>query len=453
MGAAHGAVMWFRRDLRIVDHPALAAAAAQGPVLPLFVLDPALLAPSGAVRVAFMLRCLRSLDRSLGGRLVVRAGDPTSIVPALAAGRPVFASADFGPYGARRDEVVGRRADLHLVGSPYAVDPGTLRTTTGTGYRVFGPFQRAWRQVPLAAPQPAPADLVLDDSVDGDPLPAEPEVDATLPPAGESAALDALERFAAVVSGYATARDRPDLDATSRLSPYLRWGCVHPRQVLARLGAGPGPDRLRTELAWREFYADVLHHRPESARTNLVRAMDGFEWDADASADAHFDAWCQGRTGYPIVDAGMRQLLAQGWMHNRVRMIAASFLVKDLHLDWRRGARWFMAHLVDGDLASNQHGWQWVAGTGTDPAPFFRVFNPVAQGRRFDPEGRYVRRWVPELRDVDAARVHEPWRLPGGPPAGYPPPIVDHREARAEALRRYDAARSRAVEWSDAVGP
>ena len=183
-----------------------------------------------------------------------------------------------------------------------------------------------------------------------------------------------------------------------------------------------GADTLRTELAWREFYADVLWHHPESARENFDRRYDALPWDSGAEADAHFEAWATGRTGFPIVDAGMRQLRETAWVHNRVRMIVASFLVKDLHLHWTRGARHFMRYLADGDLASNQHGWQWAAGTGTDAAPFFRVFNPVAQGERFDPDGDYVRRFVPELRDVPGAAVHRPWELPGGPPERLPAP-------------------------------
>jgi deoxyribodipyrimidine photo-lyase len=222
------------------------------------------------------------------------------------------------------------------------------------------------------------------------------------------------------------------------MSVHLKWGTVHPRTLLADLG--PRDEALRRQLAWREFYAAVLHARPESAREYLQPQLAAMTWAAPSS-DA-FAAWCAGRTGYPVVDAGMRQLLAEGWLHNRLRMIVASFLVKDLHIDWRHGARHFMRHLVDADLASNQHGWQWTAGTGTDPAPFFRVFNPVAQGRRFDPDGDYVRRWVPELRGVPGAAVHNPWRL-AAPPAGYPAPIVDHATERQVALERYRAARTR----------
>jgi deoxyribodipyrimidine photo-lyase len=230
------------------------------------------------------------------------------------------------------------------------------------------------------------------------------------------------------------------VDATSRLSPYIRFGCLHPRQVLAELGDGADADKLRSELAWRDFYADVLANRPSTAWGNVRSDLDRMVWDEGDEADERFAAWAEGRTGFPIVDAGMRQLRAEAWMHNRVRMVVASFLVKDLHIDWRRGARFFLDRLVDGDLASNNHGWQWVAGTGTDAAPFFRIFNPTLQGGRFDPEGDYVRRWVPELRSVRDGAVHEPWKLPGGPPTGYPRPIVEHAAERAVALARYAAA-------------
>jgi deoxyribodipyrimidine photo-lyase len=225
------------------------------------------------------------------------------------------------------------------------------------------------------------------------------------------------------------------------MSAYLKYGCLHPRTLLADLGEDDGAMKLRGEMAWRDFYADVLWNRPESARQELLPAMAALEYDEGPEADRRFEAWATGRTGYPFVDAGMRQLLGEAWVHNRVRMVVASFLTKDLHLHWRRGARHFMQHLRDGDLASNQHGWQWVAGTGSDPAPYFRVFNPVKQGQDHDPAGDYIRRWVPELRDVQGKAVHEPWTLPGGPPGGYPLPVVDHAAERAESLRRYAVVR------------
>jgi deoxyribodipyrimidine photo-lyase len=242
------------------------------------------------------------------------------------------------------------------------------------------------------------------------------------------------------VADYDDDRDRPGVDGTSRMSVHLKWGEIHPRTMLADLAAlrSSGAATYRKELAWREFYADVLHHRPETAQEYLRPEFAAMEYDAP---DGAFDAWRDGRTGFPIVDAGMRQLRATGWMHNRVRMIVASFLVKDLHVEWQHGARHFLRWLVDGDLASNQHGWQWVAGCGTDAAPYFRVFNPTSQGRKFDPDGRYVRRWVAELADLDGGvDPHDP-----DPDVrrrtGYPPPIVDHAEERREALRRWEQIR------------
>ena len=438
------AVLWFRRDLRLTDHPALQAALDAGDrVVPLFVLDPALLGPAGDARKAFLFGCLRDLHEQTGGALVVRAGDPTVVVPAVAeevGADEVHVTADFGPYGGWRDELVDLALDggLVRVGTPYAVAPGEVRTGSGGAYRVFSPFQRAWRRHGWDRPLPAPRSPSWA-TLDGEAIPDAPDVPILRP--GERAALDRLRRLDTVLDGYGTQRDVPaDEHGTSRLSPYLKYGCVHPRQVLARLGRGADADRFRSEVAWREFYAHVLAEWPETARRSFRPEMSTMQVDDD---DERFEAWATGTTGYPIVDAGMRQLLAESWMHNRVRMIVASFLVKDLHLDWTRGARHFMRHLQDGDLASNQHGWQWVAGTGTDPSPYVRVFNPTVQGRRFDPDGTYVRRWVPELRGIQGGAVHEPWALPDGPPAGYPDPIVDHGTERQEALRRFAAVDSR----------
>jgi deoxyribodipyrimidine photo-lyase len=240
------------------------------------------------------------------------------------------------------------------------------------------------------------------------------------------------------IDRYDEQRNLPGVAGTSRLSPALRWGVLHPAQLADDLpdDDNRARDVFRSELAWREFYADVLHRRPETARQNLNPKMDRMVVDTDTRARGRFDAWAAGQTGYPIVDAGMRQLLATGWMHNRVRMITASFLVKDLHLPWQWGARHFMRHLVDGDLASNSHGWQWTAGSGTDAAPYFRVFNPTGQGERFDPDGDFIRRWVPELADLNATVIHQPGVRR---PDAYPAPIVDHAAERADALARYQA--------------
>ena len=448
------AVMWFRRDLRLRDNPALRGAlAGHDKVLPLFVLDRHLLRPAGAPRVAHLLSCLRELREATDGRLVVTDGDPIDVVPRWARevdADEVWCAEDFGPYGAGRDDAVEQRLEKHDLalrrsGSSYAVPPATLFGSSGDPYKVFTPFFRAWSSHGWSEPVPAPRNPTWVEAKVGR-LPAAPPVDAELPEAGEQAAHHVLDRFLDRVSRYADDRDRPDLDHTSRLSPHLHAGSLHPRQVLARLGRGKGAETFRSELCWREFYADVLFHRPDSARRAYRDELSGMQLDSGRRADEKFEAWCQGRTGFPIVDAGMRQLLGEAWLHNRVRMIVASFLVKDLHIDWTRGARWFMEHLVDGDLASNQHSWQWVAGTGTDAAPYFRVFNPITQGKRFDPDGDYVRRWVPELRHLAGAAAHEPWRAgrDGGlfnEPSDYPDRIVDHAVEREEALRRYGAAR------------
>lgn len=447
-------VVWFRRDLRLADNPALLDAVADGDrVVGLFVLDPALLDPAGAVRRAYLLRCMRALDDTMGGNLVVRHGDPAAVVPALAVevdAVSVHVTEDFGPYGSRRDdEVAAALSEAGIAfartGSPYAVPPGSVRTKAGGSYRVFTPFSRAWADHGWPGPVDAPASVPWH-RVDGDGIPTGPDlgdVGDRLPEAGEAAASARLEAFLDErLEDYEETRDLPGVEGTSRLSADLRWGVVHPRQVLDRLDLRRrGAKGFQTELCWREFYAEVLHQHPDSARESMDAKVGGMDWDDGAEAEERFAAWAEGRTGYPIVDAGMRQLLAEGWMHNRVRMIVASFLVKDLHLPWQRGARHFMAHLVDGDLASNQHGWQWTAGTGTDAAPFFRIFNPTTQGKKFDPDGTYVRRHVPELADVPARHVHEPAKAPGGIPAGYPAPIVDHAAERDEALARYQAAR------------
>ncbi|GAA4411495.1 deoxyribodipyrimidine photo-lyase [Actinokineospora soli] len=434
MSGVPPSIIWFRRDLRLGDHPALLAAAERGrDALALFVLDDALLGPAGPPRLAFLHGCLRALDEQFGGRLTVLRGDPEEVVPRVAreiGAGSVHVSADFGPYGRERDEAVEKAlSDVEFVrtGSPYAVAPGRITKSDGSPYRVFTPFSRAWAEHGWRAPAATSVSTLDWMSLDGDDIPDPPECSARLPEPGERAALAAWEVFRDErLPDYADQRNRPDLDRTSRMSPYLRWGCIHPRTMLADLG--PRDTAYRNELAWREFYADVLWHRPETARANFNPRFDALRHDTDAE---RFDAWRRGATGFPIVDAGMRQLLAEGWMHNRVRMITASFLTKDLHLPWWLGARHFMTHLVDGDLASNQHGWQWTAGSGTDAAPYFRVFNPTSQGHKFDPDGAYIRRYVEELRDHDGD-VHEPRDAPG-----YPAPIVDHAEERRVALDRY----------------
>ena len=449
--------MWFRRDLRLADNPALLSAvsdaasdpAADARVVPLFVLDPDLTHPAGPVRSAYLAASLTDLGARVGG-LQLRCGDPVEEVVAVAraaSATTVHIAEDFGPRGRRRDLDVGVALAAHGIelvrtGSSYAVPPGRVLTKTGDPYQVFTPYSRAWRDHGWERP-PMPPDAVhwirpmeshhLDDVT--------PPEGLRLPAAGESAALRRWDDFLGEgLAHYAATRDRPDLDGTSRMSVHLKWGEIHPRTMLADLARHRSASAAlyATQLAWREFYADVLWRSPGSARSYLRAEFAAMEYDEPGS---RFVAWRDGLTGYPIVDAGMRQLRSEGWMHNRVRMIAASFLVKDLHIEWRHGARHFMTWLVDADLASNQHGWQWVAGCGTDAAPYFRVFNPTVQGKRFDPHGDYVRRYVPELRQVPATSIHEPWTLDGGPPRGYPAAIVDHADERRESLRRLEMLR------------
>ena len=439
-------LLWFRRDLRLHDLPPLLEAAADGSeVLACFVLDPRLETSAGARRLQFLGDCLRALDDAVGGRLLITRGRPEEIIPQIAeaiGARSVHISADFSPFGRRRDDAVASALSgipLVATGSPYLVSPGRVTKDDGSPYKVFTPFFRRWREVGWRAPAQSGTTAVnwldpgriatLPDRVDA----PNPVVSLDIP-AGEAAARHRWSEFlAGTVANYSSDRDRPDKPGTSRMSAHLKFGTIHPRTMAADLGShDSGPTAYLRELAFRDFYASVLHQWPRSAWHNWNPNFDAIELDTGPHAKAAFEAWKQGRTGYPIVDAGMRQLSETGFMHNRVRMIVASFLVKDLHLPWQWGAGWFLEQLVDADMASNQHGWQWAAGTGTDAAPYFRVFNPTTQGEKFDPDGDYVRRWVPEL--TDAPEVH---KLKAGRPAGYPEPIVDHAAERAEALRRY----------------
>jgi deoxyribodipyrimidine photo-lyase len=437
------ALLWFRRDLRLGDHPALAAAADSEEVLACFVVDPRLEASSGQRRLQFLGDSLRRLRGDLDGRLLVTRGLPEEQIPRIAkeiGASSVHISDDFAPFGRRRDERV--RAALGSVplvatGSPYLVSPGRVTKQDGTPYQMFTPFFRAWREVGWRQPARSgvdstrwldPAQVTLDQCEIPDP-------GATLgPDAGEAAALSQWAAFVADgLDRYGEGRDRPDLEATSRMSAHLKFGTIHPRTMVAGLDLRiTGAQKYLRELAFRDFYAAVLYHWPASAWRNWNSEFDGIQTDTGAEAKRRFESWKAGETGFPLVDAGMRQLRETGFMHNRVRMIVASFLVKDLHLPWQWGAEWFLDQLVDGDMANNQHGWQWCAGCGTDAVPYFRVFNPSKQGEKFDPAGDYIRRWVPELGDVDDVHLRKSER-----PPGYPPPIVDHSAERAEALRRY----------------
>ena len=442
--------MWFRRDLRLEDNPALVAAdkaSQSGKVTPLFVLDPMFLTRSGAPRLAFLFRSLRDLNAQMSGSLVVRIGDPVEVIAQVAkevGATEIFAAKDFAPYGKKRDALVAQAlenigAKLNHVGSPYAVDPGTVRKADNTPYAVFTPFSKIW----LAHGWPAPtgkARITWHGAPDvmTQEIPADPVLTAKIADVGSKAAWKRWEYFAKTgLNKYKDERNNPDRDGCSKMSVYLRFGTIHPRQLLDELSSNQNHDVYRSELCWREFYGDVLFHQPHTTWKNLQPKMDSIQVDTDEHGEKKFAQWCAGNTGYPIVDAGMRQMLATGWMHNRVRMVAASFLVKDLHLPWQWGAKFFMKHLVDGDIASNNHGWQWTAGTGTDAAPYFRVFNPVLQGERFDPDGNFVREWIPELSDVPKKFIHSPWLAQSGLFGNYVAPMVDHSQERDEALSRY----------------
>ncbi|MCU0509359.1 MAG: DNA photolyase family protein [Anaerolineae bacterium] len=462
-------IWWARRDLRLHDNFALREALASGdPVVPVFVLDPALLAwrDAGAKRVAFMLAGLAALDadlRARGSRLIVRLGNPAEELARLreetdATG--VFAEADPWPYAQERDARVGQRVPLTLTPGITAKPYDAILKPDGGPYTVYTPFSRAWKARGLPAPSeliPAPDRLAPPPDVQSVPIPGQPGLPPTVPfAAGEAEGLRRLRAFAggagAPVYAYDETRNRMDLDGTSQLSPYLRWGmvsalraavaAVHALQNAPDAGAKKSAETWLNELIWREFYQAALFRFPLVLEQEFQERMRGIAWRNDP---AELAAWQEGRTGYPVVDAAMRQLVTTGWMHNRARLIVASFLVKDLLIDWRLGERFFMQHLLDGDPAANNGGWQWTAGVGTDAAPYFRVFNPALQAEKFDPDGAYVRRWVPELAKVPAKHIHSPHLMPAQEQeragaiigADYPAPIVDHAAARERVLAAF----------------
>ncbi len=468
------AIWWIRRDLRLADNQALPAALRQAEqVVPVFVLDPAILdrPTTGQARLAFLFDGLRRLDadlRARGSALLLRRGDPLAELTRLrdeCAAQAILAEQDFSPYSRQRDERVAQALPLQHVGGRLVHPPGSVRKADGAPYVVFTPFSRAWRALPPPATDalsPAPPRIPTLAGLTSLPIPDQPARPPDAPfPAGEDEAQRRLRAFVAQlpvpVFDYAKGRDRVDLDATSRLSPYLHLGMLSSRQVVAAAhdarqraphdDARQGADTWLNELIWREFYTHILAFFPHVLERDFRPTP--VQWENDPAA---FDAWCTGHTGYPLVDAAMRQLLHTGWMHNRARMVVASFLVKDLLIDWRWGERFFLQQLVDGDTAANNGGWQWSAGTGTDAAPYFRIMNPVLQGQKYDPQGDYVRRWLPELAGVPERWIHQPWRMPTalqqscGCEIGrdYPAPIVDHAWARERALGAYRRERNTA---------
>ncbi len=460
------AIVWFRRDLRVHDHPALRAALArEDHIVPVFCLDEALLhgRHASGPRTQFLLECLAELDGALrerGSGLVLRQGPPERELAELVRqtnARALHFSSDVTPFARARGKRVrsalkGSGVELHGHPGLGAIDElGAPRTQTGKPYTIFTPFHRTWererRREVLGAPRklpPLPSRVAKGRIPSLRALGLEQEV-ASPPLGGERAARERLSCFLADdVRGYGQGRDALGEDSTSRLSPYLHFGCISPREIEQRLPGGAGPEAFRRQLCWRDFHHHVLLHFPRNAHSEFQARYRGkLSW---SRARGRFERWCEGQTGYPLVDAGMRQLRQEGWMHNRARLVVGSFLTKDLGIDWRWGERWFMHLLVDGDEANNNGNWQWIASVGTDPAPVFRrIYNPARQMDTHDPNGSYVRRYVPELANVPDEYLREPWAMPdelqraAGCVIGehYPHPIVDHARARREALDRY----------------
>lgn len=465
------AVWWIRRDLRLTDNQALAAALqAAEHVIPLFIVDPFLEKSDyvGEKRRAFLWAGLQRLDADLrerDSRLVVRYGRPKEVLAALleeSEADAIYAEEDFTSYARHRDSQIAKSLPLHLEAGIVVHPPGTVLKDDGDPYIVFTPFKKkAWLERPLPNPDnilPAPDSISTPESIKSDDVPAEPGLPEAVPFApGEAEAQKRLKAFAQnAINSYAADRNSVAVDGTSQLSPYLRFGMLSARQAvvtavscLENAGskeARKGADTWLSELIWREFYVHILYHYPHVLQRSFRPEYDDIEW---RNREDEFEAWCNGRTGYPLVDAAMRQLVSSGWMHNRARMVVASFLVKDLLINWQWGEKFFMQHLVDGDPAANNGGWQWTAGTGTDAAPYFRIFNPTSQAKKHDPKGEYIRHWLPELADVPDDYIHEPWTMPADVQKSancqigedYPARIVDHHEARDWTLTAYKDAR------------
>jgi deoxyribodipyrimidine photo-lyase len=442
-------LLWFRRDLRLHDNPALAAAIADGgPVVPVFILDETSAgawAPGGA-SLWWLHHSLAALDADLrqrGSRLVLRRGRYADEIPKLlretGAGR-VHVGEPTEPWGRREIDALDKIVTIERHRTALLFHPDEIRTGGGTPYGVFTPFSKACLRAmtphePIPTPAAIPsANLPKSDTLaDWALLPTKPDwgrgISAAHRP-GEAGAAARLAAFLPRIGAYDTDRNLPGQAGTSSLSPHLAWGEISANVVWNATGAGRGADVFRTELLWREFSSHLLWHAPTLPDAPLKPAYAAFPWRTDHKG---LEAWQQGQTGIPIVDAGMRQLWQTGWMHNRVRMIVASFLIKHLLIDWRCGEKWFWNTLVDADLAANAASWQWVAGSGADASPFFRVFNPVLQGAKFDPAGDYVRHFVPELSRLPDKLIHAPWNAPS-PPRNYPSPIIDLAFGRARAL-------------------
>jgi deoxyribodipyrimidine photo-lyase len=470
----HTAIWWVRRDLRLHDNTALIAALTYAEVVvPLFIIDPIILTADtfSSQRYAFMLNGLRQLDgdlRQRGSRLIVREGDIVQQLQQLlqeSGAATIFAEEDYSPYARRRDQaIMAAGLPLQLTPGLTLHHPNAVHKKDGTPYTVFTPFSRVWRSLPQPARRdvlPVPDEMEFSAEITSlpIPIPTQPTLSDTVPfAAGEAEAQRRLNTFVERrIYDYGDQRNRMDLGGTSQLSPYLRFGMLSARHAIVTAHAAIAAaqtdlqrDNAQTflsELIWREFYQAILFHFPHVRQGNFRSDYDGLNWIND---EDDFEAWCTGQTGVPVIDAAMRQLRTSGWMHNRARMIVASYLTKNLLIDWRWGERWFMQNLVDGDLAANNGGWQWSAGTGTDAAPYFRIFNPVTQSKKFDPDADYIRRWVPELKTVGNKQIHAPWEMAqaaqekAGVIIGrnYPAPLVDLKLSRQRALDAYKAARS-----------
>ena len=445
-------IMWFRRDLRLSDNPALLAAIEAGDeIVAAFILDPKLIKITGEKGLAYLAQSLRSLDESLGNKLIVREGDSVDVLKDLKKkydATSVHIATEYDAYAVARDaRVEAAGIELTRTGSPYAVAPGRVKKPSdATNYRVYTPFYRGWLlhgwRAAVAAPKVIKA--VTPDSSDRNFPTWQVPAGTDIPVAGEKAANERFKKFKAKgLDSYDETRNFAGIDGTSKMSAHLTWGEIHPRTLLAGLGESKAHDTFRKEIAWREFYADVLFNYPHTDKDYYAPQFANMRYDEPGEK---FKAWCEGKTGYPFVDAGMRQLVTEGWMHNRVRMVVASFLAKDLHIEWQHGALFFEEHLVDFDIASNAHGWQWTAGCGTDASPYYRVFNPIEQGKRFDENGDYIRKYVSELAHLGADEIHEPWDSADGYKNGYAKKLVEHSLERLESLARLEEIKVRNTE-------
>ena len=456
-------IFWFRKDLRLQDNEALTSAvlaahqSSNNTVYCVFGFNSQSFEKLEGIRQHSLSESVKELANSLGGKLNLLAANShdelaKNLVSACSetGSLEVFAMHSFDPEGIEQQQTVARvlasnGLALRLVGSAYAVKPGSVQKPDGLNYRVYTPFYKAWNQLAQVNPIELPKNKAVWGSLKDQRLTINPSKESPIKViAGEAFALRTFDRFRKrALAEYDEKRNRADLSGTSHLSHALAHGEIHPRTLLSVLGDSNAHEVFRKEIAWREFYADVLHHYPHTVNDYYEPKFKQLKYDTGAEAQKKFAAWCKGETGFPMVDAGMRQLLTEGWMHNRVRMIVASFLVKDLHLEWTWGAAHFEAHLSDFDPASNSHGWQWTAGCGTDASPYYRIFNPILQGLKFDPNGDYVRKYIPELRHLTDSSAHEPWEVFDGYANGYPTPIVDHSEERNEALARLEEIKAK----------